>query len=104
VDGGVIVNLDIVEGARGAHTDCAHRDEEHAMKRAWIPLLLSLVLASPARAAVKVVATLPSLAPLARDVGGDLVEVQAPASPREDPHSVVPRPSQIVSLNRAGRS
>lgn len=66
-----------------------------------LTLLLPLFLATPTLAKVKVIATLPDLGALARDVGGDLVEVTTLASPNEDPHYVDPRPNFILALNRA---
>ena len=54
---------------------------------------------SPAR--LSVVTTTPDLAALAREIGGDAVEVRALAKPTEDPHYVDAKPSHIVTLNRA---
>jgi zinc/manganese transport system substrate-binding protein len=50
---------------------------------------------------LSVVATTPDLAALAREIGGDAVEVKALAKPTEDPHYVDAKPSHIVTLNRA---
>jgi zinc/manganese transport system substrate-binding protein len=50
---------------------------------------------------LNVVATTPDLAALAREIGGDAVEVKALAKPTEDPHFVDPKPSHLVTLNRA---
>jgi zinc/manganese transport system substrate-binding protein len=52
-------------------------------------------------APLQVVATTPDLAALAREIGGDLVEVKALAKATEDPHFVDAKPSHIVTLNRA---
>src|SRR5690242_7939915 len=52
-------------------------------------------------ARLNVVATTPDLASVAREVGGDLVEVTTLAKPTEDPHFVDAKPSFIVKLNRA---
>jgi zinc/manganese transport system substrate-binding protein len=57
--------------------------------------------ASTASAQVKVVATTPDLASLAREIGGKAVTVTALAKPTEDPHFVDAKPSHIVTLNRA---
>ena len=57
--------------------------------------------ASTASAQVKVVATTPDLASLAREIGGKSVSVLALAKPTEDPHFVDAKPSHIVTLNRA---
>jgi zinc/manganese transport system substrate-binding protein len=50
---------------------------------------------------LSVVTTTPDLAALAREIGGDAVEVKALAKPTEDPHYVDAKPSHIVTLNRA---
>lgn len=62
-----------------------------------------LSLAGPPTAAKKlnVVATTPDLAALAREIGGDMIDVTALAKPTEDPHFVDPKPSSLVILNRA---
>lgn len=57
--------------------------------------------ASSASAQMKVVATTPDLASLAREIGGSAVSVVALAKPTEDPHFVDAKPSHIVTLNRA---
>lgn len=56
---------------------------------------------SPASAQLRVVATTPDLASVAREIGGDRVSVVALAKPTEDPHYVDAKPSHIVTLNRA---
>ncbi|MEO8579180.1 MAG: metal ABC transporter substrate-binding protein [Gemmatimonadales bacterium] len=56
---------------------------------------------SSAFAQIRVVATTPDLASIAREVGGDKVDVVALAKPTEDPHFVDAKPSHIVTLNRA---
>src|SRR5213078_3242397 len=54
-----------------------------------------------AAAQIRVVATTPDLASVAREIGGDRVNVVALAKPTEDPHFVDAKPSFIVTLNRA---
>ncbi|HVS61539.1 MAG TPA: zinc ABC transporter substrate-binding protein, partial [Gemmatimonadaceae bacterium] len=49
---------------------------------------------------LRIVATTPDLASLAREIGGDRVSVVALAKPTEDPHYVDAKPSHIVTLNR----
>src|ERR1700674_407789 len=68
-----------------------------------ILLILSVICASAfaAQAKLNVVATLPDFASLAREVGGDRVEVSAMAKPTEDPHFVDARPSFVVQLRTA---
>lgn len=50
---------------------------------------------------LNVVATTPDLAALAREIGGEAVVATALAKPTEDPHFVDPKPSHLISLNRA---
>lgn len=64
-------------------------------------LALTAGLASPAAAKIEVVATLPDLAALAAEIGGDLVSVTALARPSEDPHYVDPKPSLLLPMSRA---
>src|SRR3954469_25386337 len=73
------------------------------MKIRSIPLLLALAIALLARADAKlnVVATLPDYAALAREIGGDKVDVTVLAKPTEDSHFVDPRPSFVVKLRTA---
>lgn len=72
------------------------------VKRA-VALVWLVALCAPARAAdkLRVVATTPDLAAVARVVGGDAAQVSALARAGEDPHFVDPKPSFIVTLNRA---
>ena len=65
-------------------------------------LVLAVLLATvPAAAAVKVVATVPDLAALAKAVGGDKVTVISLALPTQDPHFVDAKPSLVIDLNNA---
>jgi len=58
--------------------------------------------AMPAHAAkIRIVATLTDLADLARNVGGDLVEVNSLATGVEDTHGVPMKPSYVPMMNRA---
>jgi zinc/manganese transport system substrate-binding protein len=52
-------------------------------------------------APISVVATTPDLASIAREIGGNAVDVKALAKPTEDAHFVDAKPSHIVTLNRA---
>src|SRR4051812_28782037 len=54
-----------------------------------------------AQAKLNVVVTTPDLASIAREVGGDKVELTTMARPTEDPHFVDAKPSFIVKLSRA---
>ena len=75
----------------------------HFMKTPLRFLLLSLlaVLGRPAHAKLTVVATTPDLAAIAREIGGDRIDLTTLAKPTEDPHFVDAKPSFIVKLNHA---
>lgn len=64
-------------------------------------LFLSAVAGGGAESKIKVVATIPDLADMTRQVGGDLVEVQSLATGVENIHAVPMKPSFAVQLNRA---
>lgn len=68
---------------------------------AMVALVALAGTGSSAAAQLRVVATTPDLASLAREVGGSAVNVTALAKPTEDPHFVDAKPSHIVTLNRA---
>jgi zinc/manganese transport system substrate-binding protein len=63
-------------------------------------LLLGICLAR-AEAKLRVVATIPDLADMARHIGGDLLEVRSLATGVENIHSVPMKPSFVTLLNRA---
>jgi zinc/manganese transport system substrate-binding protein len=72
--------------------------------RSWVNLLVvvaTMLWGSRALALPKVVATTPDLAAIARQVGGDAVEVTSLALPTQDPHFVDAKPSLALALNRA---
>lgn len=62
---------------------------------------LSALGASTAHAKVEVVATVPDLAALAREVGGDRVSITSLSLPTQDPHFVDAKPSLMLKLNKA---
>src|SRR5689334_43224 len=65
-------------------------------------LILSVFLcAFSTQAKLNVVATLPDFGSLAREIGGDNVNVTVLAKPTEDPHFVDARPSFVVALRSA---
>jgi zinc/manganese transport system substrate-binding protein len=67
-----------------------------------LPILLAATLsASPAHAALKVVATTQDLESLAKEVGGDKIETESLAKGYQDPHQVEPKPSFILKLHSA---
>jgi zinc/manganese transport system substrate-binding protein len=71
------------------------------LKAAALGVIAFAASTSPASAQLRVVATTPDLASVAREIGGDKVDVVALAKPTEDPHYVDAKPSHIVTLNRA---
>ena len=72
-----------------------------AFKLATVALLALSSTAAPNGGKLKVVATTPDLASIAREIGGNMVDVTALAKPTEDPHYVDAKPSHIVTLSRA---
>jgi zinc/manganese transport system substrate-binding protein len=73
-----------------------------ALAVSLIALLFALL--PPARAAgapLRVVASTPDLAALAKEIGGDRVSVRSLALPTQDPHFVDAKPSLAIELNRA---
>jgi len=64
-------------------------------------LLFVLGALPSAQAKLNVVATLPDFGSLAREIGGDKVNVTVMAKPTEDPHFVDARPSFVVQLRTA---
>ncbi|HYG24350.1 MAG TPA: metal ABC transporter substrate-binding protein [Verrucomicrobiae bacterium] len=63
--------------------------------------LWCVVLPFVIQAKLNVVATTPDLASIAREIGGDKIELTTMARPTEDPHFVDAKPSFIVKLNKA---
>ncbi len=68
---------------------------------AALALIAGAMTGASANAQLRVVATTPDLASLAKEIGGNAVTVTALAKPTEDPHFVDAKPSHIVTLNRA---
>lgn len=62
---------------------------------------LVLMLPLAARAKLNVVTSTPDLAAIAREIGGDHIDLTVLAKPTEDPHFVDAKPSFIVKLSRA---
>ena len=73
----------------------------NSYKAAALAFAAIAATSSQALAQIRVVATTPDLASVAREIGGDRVNVVALAKPTEDPHFVDAKPSFIVTLNRA---
>jgi len=71
------------------------------MKRILLTLFFSTAFAVVTDAKLNAVATLPDFGSLAREIGGDKVDVIVLAKATEDPHFVDARPSFVVSLRNA---
>ncbi len=74
------------------------------MYKPWLStILFFIIILFPALAFadLKVVATLPTLGALAREIGGSDVSVETLANNAEDPHYVSPRPDFVLKLNKA---
>jgi ABC-type Zn uptake system ZnuABC Zn-binding protein ZnuA len=74
-----------------------------SLSRTLLAALLLLAGATAASAAdkLRLVASIPDLADMARRIGGELVEVSSIATGVEDIHAVPMKPSFAVTLNRA---
>ena len=70
------------------------------LKLLWLTTALALV-APRAIGKINVVATTADFAAIAREIGGDKVQVTALAKPTEDPHFIDAKPGFIATLNRA---
>ena len=71
------------------------------MKTITLILLAVCTLVATAHAKLNIVVTTPDLAAIAKEVGGDAVDITTLARPTEDPHFVDAKPSFIVRLNKA---
>lgn len=71
------------------------------LRRWWMIAVLAAQLWALPALALQVVATLPSLAALAKEVAGPHAAVESLLGPRQDPHYADARPNLILSLNRA---
>ncbi len=67
----------------------------------WVVILCFGVVPVMAQAKLRLVATTPDLADVARQVGGEFVEVESLAKGTEDIHTIPQRPSFVPKLNRA---
>jgi ABC-type Zn uptake system ZnuABC Zn-binding protein ZnuA len=71
------------------------------MKSILTSLSILPLFAATAFAKLNVVATTPDIASIAKEIGGDHVDLTTLAKPTEDPHFVDAKPSFIVKLNHA---
>jgi ABC-type Zn uptake system ZnuABC Zn-binding protein ZnuA len=83
-----------------------HKRTESIMNAALRRLLLLLALISSSATTLaadklKVVATIPDLADIVRQIGGERVEVTTICRGLENAHLVTPKPSHLVAMSRA---
>jgi zinc/manganese transport system substrate-binding protein len=71
------------------------------MKSILTLLSTLLLLTATASAKLNVVATTADIASIAKEIGGDYIDLTTLAKPTEDPHFVDAKPSFIVKLNHA---
>lgn len=71
------------------------------MKRVIITVFLFCFYATSAFAKVNVVATLPFIGDLAKEIGGERIELTVLVKPNHDPHYVEAKPSMILAARKA---
>ncbi len=71
------------------------------MRKVFLMLFLSLVVATPAFAGLNVVATLPWIGSVAKEIGGDKITVTTLVKPSQDPHMVDAKPSMLIAGRKA---
>jgi zinc/manganese transport system substrate-binding protein len=70
--------------------------------KTFIPVAVAIIASlANVEARLIVVATTPDLAAIAKEIGGDKIQLTTLARPTEDPHFVDAKPSFIVKLNKA---
>jgi len=71
------------------------------MLKTVLTLCMTLMLAVPAFADVKVVATLPWIASIVKEIGKNHVTVTTLVKPTQDPHYLEAKPSMVLAARRA---
>jgi len=71
------------------------------MRKTIIAMFLSLIVATPVFAAVNIVATLPWIGSLAKEIGKDKVNVVVLVKPGQDAHFLEAKPSMILAARKA---
>ncbi len=71
------------------------------MRKIFFILLLTMLLSTPAFAGVNVVATLPWIGSVARDLGKDKINVTVLVKPSQDAHMIEAKPSMILAARKA---
>ena len=71
------------------------------MRKTLLTVCISLYLVSPAFAGINIVATLPWIGSLAKEIGRDKISVTTLVKPSQDPHYVEAKPSMILAGRKA---
>ena len=71
------------------------------MRKIFLSLLLISLMSSPAFAQLNVVATLPWIGSVAREIGRERITVTTLVKPSQDPHMVEAKPSMIIAGRKA---
>jgi zinc/manganese transport system substrate-binding protein len=71
------------------------------MRKIILSLFLTLMAASPAFAGLNVVATLPWIGSIAKEIGKDRISVTTLVKPSQDPHYLEAKPSMILAARKA---
>jgi zinc/manganese transport system substrate-binding protein len=71
------------------------------MRRLFLSILLLLAFTSPALAGINVVATLPWIGSLAKEIGKDKIKVTTLVKPSQDAHTIEAKPSMILAARKA---
>lgn len=71
------------------------------MKRIILAALLILLASTPVFAGTNVVATLPWIGSVAKEIGGDRINIVVLVKPGQDPHMIEAKPSMILAARKA---
>ena len=71
------------------------------LKRILFTLLMLLMLINPVFAEVNIVATLPWIGSIVREIGGDKVNITVLVKPNQNPHFIEAKPSMILEASKA---
>jgi zinc/manganese transport system substrate-binding protein len=71
------------------------------MRKIFFILLLTMLLSTPAFAGMNVVATLPWIGSVARELGKDKINVTVLVKPAQDAHMIEAKPSMILAARKA---
>jgi zinc/manganese transport system substrate-binding protein len=73
----------------------------NSMKKYMALFLMIILFATPAIAEVKVVATLPWIGSIAKEIGKDKINITTLIKPMQDPHFAEAKPSMILAARKA---